>query len=221
MISDKVKNIIFKFLSDELKNSEIINYNGNIWFIDREKKYWYFELQKDGRLWWRYSFFNDFFSLFSLDSARFEPILKDWVEEVLNCKVNTTVRVVFFMNEEVEKVLNCKVDTTESSASKLPTCVEEVLNCKVNTTQKGLFNFTTSVEEVLNHKVDTTVSADYNDELRVEKALDCNVDTTSPRFLFHPSLVEDILNHTVTNMDGGEMIDEESYVDKVLNHTIK
>jgi hypothetical protein len=33
--------------------------------------------------------------------------------------------------------------------------------------------------------------------------------------------VEDILNHTVTNMDGGEMIDEESYVDKVLNHTIK
>ena len=154
MISDKVKNIIFKFLSDELKNSEIINYNGNIWFIDREKKYWYFELQKDGRLWWRYSFFNDFFLLFSLDSARFEPILKDWVEEVLNCKVNTTVRVVFFMNEEVE----------------------EVLNCKVNTTQKGLFNFTTSVEEVL--------------------------------------------NHTVTNMDGGEMIDEESYINKVLNNEI-
>jgi hypothetical protein len=177
MISDKVKNIIIKFLSDEMKKVEIINYNGNIWFIDREKKYWYFELQKDGRLWWRYGFFNDFFSLFSLDSNEFEPILKDWVEEVLNCKVNTT--------------------------------------------QKGLFNFTTSVEEVLNHKVDTTVSADYNDELRVEKALDCNVDTTSPRFLFHPSLVEDVLNHTVTNMDGGEMIDEESYVDKVLNHTIK
>ena len=154
MISDKVKNIIIKFLSDEMKKVEIINYNGDIWFIDREKKYWYFELQKDGRLWWRYSFFNDFFLLFSLDSARFEPILKDWVEEVLNCKVNTTVRVVFFMNEEVE----------------------EVLNCKVNTTQKGLFNFTTSVEEVL--------------------------------------------NHTVTNMDGGEMIDEESYINKVLNNEI-
>ena len=133
MISDKVKNIIFKFLSDELKNSEIINYNGNIWFIDREKKYWYFELQKDGRLWWRYSFFNDFFFLFSLDSARFEPILKDWVEEVLNCKVNTTVGVSLNLSE----------------------------------------------------------------------------------------MVEEVLNHTVTNMDGGEMIDEESYVDKVLNHTIK
>jgi len=155
MISDKVKNIIIKFLSDEMKKVEIINYNGNIWFIDREKKYWYFELQKDGRLWWRYSFFNDFFFLFSLDSARFEPILKDWVEEVLNCKVNTAVRVVFFMNEEVEEVLNCKVNTTRRRGTKN--------NVKVG----------------------------------------------------------DVLNHTVTNMDGGEMIDEESYVDKVLNHTIK
>ena len=177
MISDKVKNIIFKFLSDELKNSEIINYNGNIWFIDREKKYWYFELQKDGRLWWRYSFFNDFFFLFSLDSARFEPILKDWVEEVLNCKVNTTVRVVFFMNEEVEEVLNCKVNTTSAGGTTQLGLVEEVLNCKVNTTVGVSLNLS--------------------------------------------EMVEDVLNHTVTNMEGVEMIDEESYVDKVLNHTIK
>lgn len=177
MISDKVKNIIFKFLSDELKNSEIINYNGNIWFIDREKKYWYFELQKDGRLWWRYSFFNDFFSLFSLNSSEFEPILKDWVEEVLNCKVDTTRRMDWSQTKMVEEVLKCKVNTT------VPTNSGEV----------------SIVEEVLNHKVDTTYHSSHP--------------------LFHQ--VEDVLNHTVTNMDGGEMIDEESYVDKVLNHTIK
>lgn len=199
MISDKVKNIIFKFLSDELKNSEIINYNGNIWFIDREKKYWYFELQKDGRLWWRYSFFNDFFSLFSLNSSEFEPILKDWVEEILNCKVNTTVRVVFFMNEEVEEVLNCKVDTTRRMDWSQTKMVEEVLKCKVNTTVPTNSGEVSIVEEVLNHKVDTTYHSSHP--------------------LFHQ--VEDVLNHTVTNMDGGEMIDEESYVDKVLNHTIK
>jgi len=90
MISEKVKNIIFKFLSDELKSAEIITYNDNIWFIDREKKYWYFELQKNGTLWWRYRFFYDFFLSFSLDSDEFEPLLKDWVEDILNCKVNTT-----------------------------------------------------------------------------------------------------------------------------------
>ena len=198
MISDKVKNIIIKFLSDEMKKVEIINYNGDIWFIDREKKYWYFELQKDGRLWWRYSFFNDFFSLFSLDSNEFEPILKDWVEEVLNCKVNTTRSFWWGSLDRAEEVLNCKVNTTEGKYFTGDGWVEEVLNCKVNTTQKGLFNFTTSVEEVLNHKVDTTHHSSHP--------------------LFHQ--VEDVLNHTVTNMDGGEMIDEESYVDKVLNNKV-
>ncbi len=196
MISDKLKKIVFDELYRELGKTEIINYNGNIWFIDRQKKYWYFELQKDGRLWWRYSFFNDFFLLFSLDSARFEPILKDWVEEVLNCKVNTTVRVVFFMNEEVEEVLNCKVNATDGGVYYAPELVEEVLNCKVDKTASSLDKW-------------------------MGEILKCTPGTANDHLHQFKSEVEDILNHTVTNMDGGEMIDEESYVDKVLNHTIK
>lgn len=196
MISDKLKKIVFDELYRELGKTEIINYNGNIWFIDRQKKYWYFELQKDGRLWWRYSFFNDFFLLFSLSSFQFEPILKDWVEEVLNCKVNTTVRVVFFMNEEVEKVLNCKVNTTDGGVYYAPELVEEVLNCKVDKTASSLDKW-------------------------MGEILKCTPGTANDHLHQFKSEVEDILNHTVTNMDGGEMIDEESYVDKVLNHTIK
>jgi len=34
------------------------------------------------------------------------------------------------------------------------------------------------------------------------------------------NMVEEVLNHKVINMDGGEMIDEESFVNKVLNHKI-
>ena len=105
-MSDKLKKIVFDELYRELGKAEIINYNGNVWFIDREKKYWYFELQKDGILWWRYGFFNNFFLLFSLNSARFEPILKDWVEEVLNCKVNATRPMQQLHILEVEEVLN-------------------------------------------------------------------------------------------------------------------
>ena len=77
--------------------------------------------------------------------------------------------------------------------------VEEVLNCKVNTTSAGGTTQLGLVEEVLNCKVNTTLRKNRkrSDE------------------------VEEVLNHTVTNMDGVEMIDEESYVDKVLNHTIK
>ena len=218
MISDKLKKIVFDELYRELGKAEIINYNGNVWFIDRQKKYWYFELQKDGRLWWRYSFFNDFFLLFSLDSARFEPILKDWVEEVLNCKVNTTAVGAITIYNRVEEVLNCKVNTTVRVVFFMNEEVEEVLNCKVNTTDGGVYYAPELVEEVLNCKVDKTASSL---DKWMGEILKCTPGTANDHLHQFKSEVEDILNHTVTNMDGGEMIDEESYVDKVLNHTIK
>jgi len=56
MISDKLKKIIFDKLYKDLFKVEIIPYNDNLWFIDREYKYWYFELKKDGTLWWKYDF---------------------------------------------------------------------------------------------------------------------------------------------------------------------
>ena len=134
MVSDKLKQLIFKHLYKELGNAEIIPYKDSIWFIDRENVYWYFQLSKEGCLYWRYSFFPSFFSLFSLEQSEFEPIISSWVEEVLNHKVSTTCR----------------------KASTAFTWVEEVLNHKVSTTGRARENIFFSVEEVLNHKVSTT-----------------------------------------------------------------
>ena len=169
MISEGLKKVIFKKLYKDLGKAEIINYNGNIWFIDRGKKYWYFELTKDGILWWRYSFFESFFALFSFDSPRFEPIIKDWVEEVLNYKVNTTS---FYSNPS-------------------DFLVEEVLNHKVTTLRRGIkFN----VEEVLNHKVDKTASSL---DKWVKEILKCAPGTAIDHFHAFNSEVEEVLNHSV------------------------
>ena len=46
MVTDKLKQLIFKRLYKELGNAEIIPYNDSIWFIDRDRTYWYFELTK-------------------------------------------------------------------------------------------------------------------------------------------------------------------------------
>jgi hypothetical protein len=88
MIHDKLKKIIFNKLYKDLSKAEIIDFNDSIWFIDRDNKYWYFEYEKVGRLYWRYDFFPNFFSVFSLERNEFEPIMSEWIEEVLNCKVN-------------------------------------------------------------------------------------------------------------------------------------
>ena len=150
VITDKLKQLVFKRLYKELRNVEIIPYNDSIWFIDREKEYWYFEFEKDGRLWWRYGFFINFFEIFSFCESDFEPILSAWVEEVLNHKVSTTR---FFGSKStalVEEVLNHKVSTTKSMWYSTNQKVEEVLNHKVSATDNIGWDRQVSVEEVLN-----------------------------------------------------------------------
>ena len=105
IITDRLKQLIFKHLYKELGNCEIIPYNNSIWFINRDNKYWYFEFDKDGTLWWRYDFFNSFFQIFSMESGDFCPILSSWVEEVLNHKVSTTESNENFVGVMVEEVL--------------------------------------------------------------------------------------------------------------------
>jgi hypothetical protein len=153
MVSERLKNIIFKQLYKELSKVEIIPYKDSVYFIDRENKYWYFEYEKSNMLWWRYDFFVNFFVIFSLELDDCKKVMGDWVEEVLNCKVNTTAKSGINFDPEVEDVLNCKVNTTKTSEYSPTEKVEEVLNCKVNTTVLYTNETSSTVEEVLNCKV--------------------------------------------------------------------
>ena len=150
-VTDRLKQLIFKQLYRELGNAEIIQYKDSIWFINREEKYWYFEFEKAGTLYWRYSFFPSFFTIFSLERDDFEPILTSWVEEVLNHKVSTTEREILRQMNGVEEVLNHKVSTIESNENFVGVMVEEVLNHKVSRTDKDVFRNYNGVEEVLNN----------------------------------------------------------------------
>jgi len=156
MVTDKLKQLIFKQLYKELGNVEIIPYKDSVWFIDRENSYWYFQLSKEGCLYWRYSFFPSFFSIFSLEQSEFEPIISSWVEEVLNHKVSTTVFVPFADTRMVEEVLNHKVSETFEVDAAQKRKVKKVLDSKVSTTEGNIGSKGRLVEEVLNHKVDTT-----------------------------------------------------------------
>ena len=102
----KLKQYIFNKLYKRLSNAEIIPYNNSIWFIDREERYWYFELENNGTLYWRYGFFPNFFMIFSMERDQFEPIISEWVEEVLNHKVCKTLPDTTTKWDLVEDVLN-------------------------------------------------------------------------------------------------------------------
>ena len=171
VITDRLKQIIFKHLYRELGDCEIIPYNGSTWFINRDNKHWYLELDESGALWWRYDFFNSFFQIFSMSSGDFCPVLSSWVEEVLNHKVSTTELYDGQARILVEEVLNHKVSTTVSIKPPSTMEVEEVLNHKVSTTCDVKVRVPWKVEEVLNHKVSTTQNLNYVGQGLVEDVL--------------------------------------------------
>ena len=172
MVSNRLKDFIFKKLYGELSHVEIIHYKTFVWFIDRKDKCWYFRYDKtDGNLLWRYGFFSSFFTLFTMCPTEFVPIISSWVEEVLNHKVTTTKVSGVYKKYMVEEVLNCKVTTTQSIAGNHSVSVEEVLNCKVTTTSLQSFPWIFLVEEVLNHKVTTTTKKTSEYSSLVEEVL--------------------------------------------------
>jgi hypothetical protein len=172
MVTERLKQVVFKHLYKELGNAEIIPYKDSVWFIDRENCYWYFQLSKDGCLFWRYSFFPSFFSIFSLEQSEFEPIISSWVEEVLNSKVSTTPKACSLSDLKVEEVLNHKVSSTEFPIGRA--------RC--------------GVEEILNHKVSETFEVDAAQKRKVKKVLDSRVSTTKNNSLFSERSVEEVLN---------------------------
>ena len=193
-MNERLKKLIFRKLYEDLSQVEIIQYKNSIWFIDRVEEYWYFEYQKSGVLWWRYQFFDNFFQLFCLDKEDYESIICEWVEEVLNCKVNTPTSRFSKYGLMVEEVLNCKVNTTDSLHFRLRPQVEEVLNCKVNTPQLWHLAQNEKVEEVLNYKVHTPVHHGGVLSGSVEEVLNCKVNTPLTVITGKIVKVEEVLN---------------------------
>ena len=167
----KLKKYIFNKLYEDLSGVEIIPYKNSIWFIDRDKKYWYLRYEKNGELWWRYSFFPEFFHLFSMEELEFQWVISEWVEEVLNCKVETPMRIFKNIQKAVEEVLNCKVETPVGGDTTTSQKVEEVLNCKVETPNLIGQSLYLKVEEVLNCKVKIPYSDFSGNGLWVEDVL--------------------------------------------------
>ena len=195
MVSDRLKDIIFKKLYKELSKVEIISYKDSVYFIDRDNKYWYFEYENEGKLWWRYDFFKSFFVLFSLESPDFDKVMSEWVEEVLNCNVTTTARLSIRSRWWVEEVLNCKVNTTVVGWAYSQLKVEEVLNCKVNTTSCAYLEDIEGVEEVLNCNVTSISAAQEYVGKKVEDVLNCKVISTVKVFDIGLEMVEEVLAH--------------------------
>ena len=230
-----LKKIVFRKLNQDLSKVEIIlSENQSIWFIDRANKYWYFELEKSGKLWWRYEFFTNFFPLFCLEIDEFQPLLSEWVEGILNCGVSATgdlgmeriATVESILNHayrkgsrKVDEVLNHKVVTTEYCGI-IPSCdLEEVLNREINELDGGELLDNSTLEKVLNHKVVSISHANEQNELIQQilvHELIYEVESASPLDTPAHDSVDEVLAYKVTRTIpdlNDSMIDVERLLD--------
>jgi hypothetical protein len=175
-MNERLKRIIFKKLDQDLGQAEIIvDDNKSIWFIDRANKFWYLELRSSGTLWWRYTFFNDFFPLFGMVREEYEPVIAEWVEEVLKRGVSSTLTDILMELRTMEEVFNREVSSTLQSKIAYQNQVGEVLNSRVDTTLAMNFAFPPGVEEALKRGVSSTQKNHMNDCNEVEDALKLGV----------------------------------------------
>ena len=172
-MNERLKRIIFKKLDQDLGHAEIIvDDNNSIWFIDRGNKYWYLELKSVGVLWWRYSFFNDFFPLFGMERKEYEPVIAEWVEEVLKRGVSSTLTDILMELRTMEEVLKCNVSSTFGSKTANILGVKEVLKREVYSTQCNVgLQGSRPVEEVLESKSSPTTVDNLSAVVTMKKVL--------------------------------------------------
>ena len=152
-MTDRLKGIIFNKLITDLSGVEMIIHNNSIWFIDRENKYWYLELVNDGKLYWRYQFFFQFFSLFSMDREEFEPLIKEWVELVLNNGVTSMHSMNITENKLMESALNNGITSSGWMKSIPFDRVESSLNNGITSSHLRILEMSCVVESALKNGI--------------------------------------------------------------------
>jgi hypothetical protein len=218
MISDRTKQFIFNNLIQDLSNVEMIRHEESFWFIDREKKYWYLELVKTGKLYWRYQFFTEFFEMYSIERNVYEPIIKEFVELVLNCEVTLTKTTMAVSSQMVSIVLKNNESPRLIAGSIPNTSMDLVLDNGITSTEVEFGVFRNEiVEDVLNNGV--TSSRPANKSLTIVDSILSN-GITSMGFTnrVKPFIVESVLtNGVTTKLRGGKSTEQ---IESVLKNGI-
>ena len=220
-MNERLKRIIFKKLDQDLGQAEIIvDDNKSIWFIDRANKFWYLELRSSGTLWWRYSFFRDFFPLFDLERIEYEPVIAEWVEEVLKRGVSSTNPNAYLNNLPVEEVLKRGVSSTQRNHMNVCDEVEDALKLGVYSTQCNVgLQGSRPVEEVLKPKTSPTTVDNLSAVVTMEEALKLGVSSFLNFDTPRNREVGRALNNKVSSSNSKELLQYE--VDKVLQIKIQ
>jgi hypothetical protein len=177
----------------------MIRHDESLWFIDREKKYWYLELVKTGKLYWRYQFFTEFFDMYSIDREVYEPIIKEFVELVLNCGVTSTKPTMAVSSQMVSIVLKNNESPRLIAGSIPNTSMDLVLDNGITSTEVEFGVFRNEiVEDALNNGITSTSYHPFAEYEKINSVLNTNIKSSRPANK-SLTIVDSVLTNGITS----------------------
>ena len=166
-----IETLIKKMIDIHVKDVDSYVNNGSLWLIFTEEKKWVIELEKDGILWYNYSFFSKIFKLISMNVADNEHYITRWVEDILQNGAKRTNRVLYQQTSLVEDILQNGVKYTERMTSHQCRGVEDTIQNGVKRTWLLSLKNNRKVEDTIQNGVKDTVSQYQHHHRGVENTL--------------------------------------------------
>ena len=168
-----MKKIINKLFNNAIEGVDVYHHNGSFWLIFTDRKEWVIELDKSGKLWYRYQFFQNLFNYVSLDVIENQHYITEWVEDTIQNGVKKT----------------------ETEYLKWSPVVEDTIQNGVMSTSKFLFHYYNSVEDTIRNGVMSTGTGSKNRDWWVEDTIKNGVKNTS----FWTTPKKNIVGNTIKN----------------------
>jgi hypothetical protein len=122
-INEKLKKLLFSEITSEYKEKIIVPYESDLWILDIDKKNWYFQLESNGTLWYNQKSIDNIFKYFSIHYKNYQPIIKNWIEDLTELHVLKIARRntnYDYILEKIEKNTKNKVTWSLSDRRGFP-----------------------------------------------------------------------------------------------------
>ena len=179
-INPKLYKLIKKFITREIKGSDVFIHNGSKWLIFEEDKKWVIELTKEGTLWYNYYFFQNIFELVDLDVVENQHYITKWVEDNVINGVKEARALEEWVNSEkiVDKTIQNGVKKSQSAVVGRLTVVEDTIQNGVKDTREMTFHSLLTIEDTIQNGVKETKHNTFEDGLAMEEVIQNGVKQT-------------------------------------------
>lgn len=129
-----MKETIFKIFDTFTEGVDTYYHNGSMWLIFTNEQRWIIELAQDGILWYNSFFFGDCLKYVSLDVVENQHYITEWVENIIQNGVKSTLFLKSEQNRQVENTIINGVKSTQADIMVERDSVEDTIQNGVKET---------------------------------------------------------------------------------------